>query len=453
MYCKQDYMQLQRIYNQTSNDIVLIYGNERCGISDLVSAFIKDKRYLYYKAQNIDYYTQIKLFIKELNNQRILPRITTNNLDEAIYTYLSKDTSSKRIIVIDDFTSILASNTTFINYIKNLVSLDSIKGSLLVILMTKDIAYIESIINSNNSILYEISDVIKINNYDYNEICNIYSSLNRYTRFALFSCLGGNTRYWAKVHKTEEFKQYITTHLLNSNDILFYEGNKILPEKIRNTTIYNSILYSIANGYEKISELSQNLNIDKAKLLVYIKALINYDILYKPVSIPVINNKLQKKGVYKIRDPYVKFYYYFIFPNISALTYLSTERYYRRFIEPDLIGYMNYYYPICCQRNLRLYFNDNSRGITIKNTYDFEDKNDLIDFIATGVNEEILICSCDFSLNQMTYQLYEKLKNHLTKNKIKYDYIVLFSYTGFDNTLINESKIDDKLLLLKENYN
>lgn len=143
MYCKQDYMQLQRIYNQTSNDIVLIYGNERCGISDLVSAFIKDKRYLYYKAQNIDYYTQIKLFIKELNNQRILPRITTNNLDEAIYTYLSKDTSSKRIIVIDDFTSILASNTTFINYIKNLVSLDSIKGSLLVILMTKDIAYIE----------------------------------------------------------------------------------------------------------------------------------------------------------------------------------------------------------------------------------------------------------------------------------------------------------------------
>ena len=451
MYKKQDYNYLQKIYNHNNNELIVVYGDKKCEILDLVNIFCENKSAFIYSAVDIDFSIQENLFIKELNFSNKLPLFRGSNLDETLKAYLSTFADGKHIIVFDEFTNILVEYPTFINYLINLMSKDVYKEQLMIILCSTDVDYVENImIKSNNRFIYEISGILKVTTFDYNDICEQFSNITDYNCFALYAFTGGNQIFLDKASDIKLFKDYLIDHMLNKDDELYYAYYNIFPDKIRQTSLYNSILYTIAKGYNTLKQLHEALNIDRAKLSVYLKTLMSYNIIYKSECAEVDNMSCTKKGVYKFTDPYTHYWYYFVFGAYTAFRTLSAERFYKKIIEPRISDYLKSYYIVYCQRKIKLMTENNQYNFNIDRMENYNDKMNAIDFIIYTSDNRKLVCSCDYGLYRTGYKKYEQIVESAKKAKIDYEYIIIFSNYDFESKLLNATQKNMKLILIGE---
>lgn len=73
-----------------------------------------------------------------------------------------------------------------------------------------------------------------------------------------------------------------------------------------------SILSAIALGNEKLGDISSYMNIERTKLTRPISVLEELDIIERCVPITAERSEKCKKGLYKIKDPYFRFWFRFI---------------------------------------------------------------------------------------------------------------------------------------------
>jgi AAA+ ATPase superfamily predicted ATPase len=91
----------------------------------------------------------------------------------------------------------------------------------------------------------------------------------------------------------------------------------MLKQELRETATYNTIISAIALGNTKLNEISQKTLIDASKVNVYLKNLMDLNIVVKEYSILDTIKKSANihNGLYKISDNFFRFWYRFVYPN------------------------------------------------------------------------------------------------------------------------------------------
>ena len=82
---------------------------------------------------------------------------------------------------------------------------------------------------------------------------------------------------------------------------------------------YFSVIKAIAAGNSKLSAIASMLEVKATSLTKYLKTLMDLDILEREVPITENNPEKSKKGLYKIKDNYIRFWFAFIYPNRSFI--------------------------------------------------------------------------------------------------------------------------------------
>ena len=125
---------------------------------------------------------------------------------------------------------------------------------------------------------------------------------------------------------------------------MYNKAENIIGASLRELSVYDTILACIAGGCDKLNDLYLKTGFSRAKISVYMKNLAASDIIEKAVSFETGGWENAKKGVYRIRDNYVNFWFCFIYPHLSALYMMSAEEFYDTYIEPGLNTYLNRYF-------------------------------------------------------------------------------------------------------------
>ena len=92
--------------------------------------------------------------------------------------------------------------------------------------------------------------------------------------------------------------------------------------------------------------------IPRNKISVYLKTLIHHDFAYKAYSYGNAGRENVVKGVYKIADPLIDFYFRFIYPNESSLMQMPSDKFYDIFISAGMQSYVNEYFKTVCREYL-----------------------------------------------------------------------------------------------------
>ena len=82
----------------------------------------------------------------------------------------------------------------------------------------------------------------------------------------------------------------ICKHVLASDGFFRNYGKNILPEELRELSVYNTILQALASGKKKLNDLYKLTGFDRAKISVYLKNLIDLKLVEK-----IDENKIKKK--------------------------------------------------------------------------------------------------------------------------------------------------------------
>ena len=182
---------------------------------------------------------------------------------------------------------------------------------------------------------------IKIDALSFNESQGILEHFNTEEQIAYYSFLGGVPRYLKAMDPQKSISENIDHQFLNKFSFLYQEIDFLIREELREPSTYYAILGAVANGANKIRDIADSTQLDKTKINVYIKNLIQLNILYKKVPLLLPEEKInQHRSLYLFKEPYFKFYFRFIVPNLSLLENDTTHEVLNKRVLPYIDSYI-----------------------------------------------------------------------------------------------------------------
>ena len=135
----------------------------------------------------------------------------------------------------------------------------------------------------------------------------------------MYAVTGGVPKYIALFSQSKDIYSAIETCVLNRSGYLYDEPHFLLQQEVSEVGSYFSIIKAIAAGNTKLSSIAGVLEVKSTSLTKYLKTLMDLDILEREVPVTEDSPEKSKKGLYKIKDNYLRFWFAFVYPNMSFI--------------------------------------------------------------------------------------------------------------------------------------
>jgi AAA+ ATPase superfamily predicted ATPase len=281
----------------------------------------------------------------------------------------------------------------------------------------------------------------------------------------VYSIFGGSPQFYRyfSLNRIKNVEGMIKSIFLNSNSIYVFEPRDFITDEFgRRSQTYFSILYSISTGNTKVSDIANITDVKATSMQPYLfemKDILNLITYELPVTHK--NNKIDKKGIYKLTDNYMEFWFSQFYPNINQFELGNYSGVVNSLIQSVDMIVPHKFEEIC--KELMIYMNNEKVDILPfsiqkigkwwgRNTNNNRDRDqEEIDIIA--LNEEkkaIMFGECKWTHRPVGVSVYEDLKrksmNVELNNKDRNDYFILFSKSGFTDKMRDIAEKDNVLL-------
>lgn len=313
---------LEEQFAESQATMVVIYGRRRIGKTALITEFIRDKRALYFLAteeseeQNrVTFQRQVAAF----TGDELLGQVSVDNWD-ILFDRLTQD-GERLVVALDEFQYLGKANPAFPSVFQHLWDTMLSKRNVMVILCGSLISLMESQVLSYSSPLYgRRSAQICMRQIPFRFYRDFFSeNIARRELVELYSVTGGVPKYIESFKGVQDVYRGIEKSVLNSSSYLYDEPNFLLSKEVSEVGTYFSILRAVAEGNRKSGEIAAALNVKQTGLSKYLKVLERLDVLERVVPVTELNPEKSKKGLYRIKDNYLRFWFRFVFPQMGLL--------------------------------------------------------------------------------------------------------------------------------------
>ena len=444
----EDLAFLNRYYESGLTNILVVYGHRNTAYKELLLRFMENRRSFYFSARSVSEREQLFLWGNELKAKSIevseYPTYT-----EVLENCIGESVKIPTILIFDSFEYAVRASRNFMEELTDFMDKNGRSKQILVILLSQDINWVEnSMVSSLGNLSAKIAGFRKIKPLPFSDLRAHFPNMSYRDAVLTYSILGGQTGLWRYFDDKYSFKENVCKNILDEASFLHGEPYRLTEYNLRETAVYHTILSQMARGVNKLNDLYHATGFSRAKISVYLKTLIHHDLAYKAYSFGNAGRENVIKGVYKIADPLLDFYFRFIFHNESSLTLMPAEKFYDIFISAGIQKYANEYFKSVCREYI---FKLEEKGLfpfEIGDDGEWIGKDGTIDLIMQSDTGDTALAICSWQ-QQITHADFEKLISCASKAKLEGDYYYLFSTTGFDQWLVDAAaKSDGKIRLI-----
>ncbi len=320
---EQEMETLQSEYNRDGSALVVLYGRRRVGKTTLISEFIKDKNALFFlaseeaEAQNR---SAFKEKVAEFIDSGLLRSADIKSWDVLFKSIMDTPFENKPIIVLDEFQYLGKANPAFPSVFQRIWEEILKDKSVMVILCGSRISMMESQTLAYGSPLYgRRTAQIRLKQIPFGYYHEFFPGKSRRELIEMYAVTGGAPKYIEQFSESRDIYRAIQKCVLNRSGYLYDEPHFLLQQEVTEVGSYFSIIKAIAAGNSKLSAISAALEIKATSLTKYLKTLIDLDILEREIPITEDKPEKSKKGLYKIKDNYLRFWFAFVYPNMSFI--------------------------------------------------------------------------------------------------------------------------------------
>lgn len=438
---------LNNYYDREGSQILVVYGQRNIGKTTLLKEFLDGKSGSYYLARPCSEREQLYQWGRQLMRDGY--EIGEYPGFHDIFARLTRGSSDKRVLVIDEFQHIVRAGGRFMQELVSFVHSQWNHDEIMVVLCSSAIGWVEnSMVNRIGEAAYELSGFLKVREMPFDDIVQRFPNFRIEECVEAYAVLGGFPGLWNRFDDRLTIQQNICRYILDVNSFLFGEGERLLTEQLREPAVYNTILASIAAGRHKLNDLYLHTAFSRAKISVYLKNLIELELVEKVFSYDTAGRENVQKGIYRISHPLVDFYYTYMYPYQSDLYRLSIGEFYNRYIMSDFKRYVSGYFKAVCRQHLTGLSRRGRLPIVPDRIGEWVGKDGGLDIIAQDEEGHTLIGMCCWE-KPVAYEDYEELLRYAAKAKITADYIYMYTAYRFDERLNLEAKIRPNLKLIQ----
>ncbi len=305
---KKELQALSKVVKSNKFEFSIVYGRRRVGKTALHLEAISGSTFIYFMARKSN---NVKKFKEQCIRKFPETKMISEDF-ESLFQFLKDRVDC---IIIDEFPNLLEENQNFLNIFQVIVDSIIADSSLSLFILGSSISVMKSKIMSNSSPLFGRKTFsFKLQPLDFYQLLHFFpdSSLNEIIE--IFGMTGGIPYYinridipfWDWLDQELEFPVFIRD-----------EGTFIVRYEFISSGRYFSILEAIAFGNCHVNEISQYTNIKATSLSQYLKNLELVEFIVR--EIPVTEKPGSKRGIYVLKDNFLKFWFRFIYPNMESL--------------------------------------------------------------------------------------------------------------------------------------
>ena len=446
---------LNELYAQDRFQLFVLYGRRRVGKTTLLNEFCKDKKSIFYSAEQSNDKLNLEKFSAQVfgfyNESNLEPFSSWTNA----LSYIDERQANERLVlVIDEFPYLVRKNRALLSEFQHLIDHSLKNGNLFIVLCGSYMGFMEKeVLGSKSPLFGRRTGQLHMKPFDYHDSMKFLENFSAEDKLKLYGAFGGTPLYLQQVAPNKDFEENIKDNFLKITSYLYEEPLLLLRQEVQEPGVYSAIIEAIARGYTKANEISTKIGEDAAKCLKYIKTLCELGIIYKET--PFGEKETSRKTIYGISDFMFRFWYRYVFTNRTLIETGARDAVWLKRIEPDYANYMGTVFERVCKDYLSV---KNAKGeLPILFTSigrwwgtDPATKSQVeIDIIA-GDGDDYMIGECkwrgeklDISvLNDLRHKadVFSKTRNHT--------WYILFSKSGFTDAVIAESKKDDSIILV-----
>ena len=453
---EQELADLNELYSQDKFQLFVLYGRRRVGKTTLLNEFCKDKDTIFYSAEQSNNKLNLEKF-----SSRVFNYYDENNLEpfsswtNALSYIDERQKSEKLVLVIDEFPYLVKKNKALLSELQHLIDHKLTKGNLFMILCGSYMGFMEKeVLGSKSPLFGRRTAQLHMKPFNYQTSSIFLDGFSDTQKLELYGAFGGTPLYLQQINPKENFEENIKRAYLKVTSYLYEETLLLLRQEVQEPGVYSAIIEAIASGHTKANEISTKIGEDSAKCLKYIKTLCELGILHKET--PFGEKDSSRKTIYGISDFMFRFWYRYVFANRTLIETGAQQALWTKRIEPDYNSYMGLVFEKVCtdylsiknaKGELPILFTSIGRWWGTNPATHVQEEIDLI----ANDGKDYIFGECKWRNEKLDLSVLRELKNKAdiySKNR-KRTYYVLFSKSGFTDTVINEANSDNSIILIE----
>lgn len=401
---KQELERLDKDFQLPTSTLIFLFGRKQVGKTSLINEYISDKDAIYLSCTEIlpkllfEFFTNI---ISKYFNQTIS---TTTNLEDFLEAINGCEIKRKTVIVLDDFQNLTKLQKDALQVVYKFWSRKLKHKNIQLIISTA----IHSSLPEDKKVYENANEIIMLKSLNFTVIKEIIKDVSKNDLMYIYASLGTNVKYLREYNIKKDFVLNLKEIFLNPHSDIFHDGLNIIKNDLSEIGTYSSILYAIAMGNSKIGDIAHCLDVKSSYLTRYLQKLVDMMIITKQVPITDDPSK-SKFGRYNIEDNYLKFWFAYIYPNMSQLSKHDTysvvnnirNTFSKQMVHP---AYKHYIYDLI-KSNPEKFLN--YTPTKVGRWWNNKDKE--IDIVAYN-NSDITFVDCKWRTKETAAQSYQNLK-------------------------------------------
>ena len=321
---------LESFYQSPEAGLLILYGRRRIGKTRLITHFLdsnKETPNFYWVATTHSESFQLRDFSQAI--MRHDPRMAGPPTED--FTFPSWEAAlehladvvelddRQHLVVMDEFTYLLRNEPAISSVFQKVWDHRLSRIPQLKLILTGSlIGMMAREVFSYQAPLYgRATAQIRLRPLPYAAVHGLFPERGADERIAIFGVTGGVPAYLELFTRTKDFVSGLSEHCLAPGSIMLTDPAVILYEQLQEPQTYESILSAIASGFHQWSDIAKMAGVSETALGHYLKVLQELEFIEK--RDPILAKPTGKQGRYYVDDHFLRFYYRFIVPQLSAI--------------------------------------------------------------------------------------------------------------------------------------
>lgn len=303
------------LHEAEGTSLSVIYGRRRLGKSTLIKRVFNDDD-VYFMADNSESGQQRRLFAK-------LIAVKFEGFDkveypdwESLFLQVNYRTTDRFCICMDEFPLLVKSDRTLPSILQKLIDSKQLRYNI--VLCGSSQQMMQGLVLDAAEPLYGRADnIIKLTPIHIRFLQEILQT-NALQTVEEYAVWGGVPRYWELREKEQSMEDAVRYNIVNVNGTLYEEPTRLFMDDFQQTTLSSTLLSLIGNGVNKISEIAAKIGKPATELSRPLQKLISLGFVEREIPFGE-SPRSSKRGVYRIADPFMCFFYRYVVPNRSLI--------------------------------------------------------------------------------------------------------------------------------------
>jgi hypothetical protein len=440
---------LNEMYQSGQFEFAVIYGRRRVGKTTLIREFAKDKKSIFFAANESTALDNLRSLSRCIGGKSSAP--VFNDYEDALSIIFEIAVNERIVFVIDEFPYLAESYRGISSLLQVQIDHKKDNSKLMIILCGSSLSFMENQVLGYKSPLFgRRTAQFKIHPFTFFDSLPFLTSFDPIDKAVIYGVTGGVPEYLNKINPRKNVRDNIINLFLSPSGHFFEEPLNLIKQELREPSTYNVIIESIAFGATRLNEIASKAGMESNKCAKYLKSLMILALVNREHP---FEEKLGKRSLYKLEDFMFRFWYRFVFPNISTITAGLGSAVYDNEVDQQLNEYMGFVFEDICKQWFYEQAKKNNLPFFIKNmsrwwgTNSKTHSQEEIDIMAAH-GSEALFAECKWRNADTGMDVFNELKRKSTLFPYKKKYLYIFTKKKFAKELIKLSNENKYLKLL-----